>query len=225
MSTTQLARLKRRSLTRRYLRSRGHHTAAQALHYAKQRPVKPLDWDYSLERAEWNQDGFRLVARVKYDDSPDISFMGEISTTWKAGAIVVDPNDDLARNARGRYSDRPVYFHTESGKGTREYLVARGAASGPAEDLARSYARQEFRRYRSFMRNDWDYVGIIVDAYRAGIKLGSDSIWGIERYGRNTPGFDASSDCRDYFTETARDCASRAIDEARANIGKLRRVR
>lgn len=33
---------------------------------------------------------------------------------------------------------------------------------------------------------DWHYVGIIVTASRAGVDLGSDSIWGMQ-YGKLTP--------------------------------------
>lgn len=233
MTRKQIAILKRRKLTRRYLELRakyaahGTYTAQQGLYGARNTitPIKPLDWDSNTEHATWKDHGFTLHARVKYDDSPDLSYLGEVSTTWKPGAVTIDPHDDIARNERGRHDDRPVYFHTESGKGTREFLHYRGVAKGPAEEYARECAHEEFRRYRSLMNNDWDYVGIVVTAYRKGIKLGSASVWGIERYGRNTPGFEPKSDCTEYFTETAYELAHEAIKEAKDAIEGLQKRR
>lgn len=232
MTRKQLAALKRRKLTRRYLTLRASHndygtyTAKQAIDGARNTltPIKPLDWDYSLERADWKERGFTLHAHVKFDDSPDYSYLGTLNTKWQPRAITVDPEDELARDLLGkREADRPVYFHTETGNGTREFLHVRGVAKGPAEEYARKAAHEEYQRYRSLRRGDWDYVGIVVDASRNGVKLASASLWGIERYGRNTPGFDSGSDCSEYFTETAREVAQEAIAEAEKAIDGLQR--
>lgn len=39
----------------------------------------------------------------------------------------------------------------------------------------------DFDVVRAWLHGDWEYVGLIVIASRAGIDLGSDSVWAVER--------------------------------------------
>lgn len=70
-------------------------------------------------------------------------------------------------------------------------------------------ASQDFARLNSWCEGDWCYVGIIVTASRAGIKLASASLWGIE------------SDSGDYLTDCANELAQEAITDAQAAIAAL----
>ena len=45
------------------------------------------------------------------------------------------------------------------------------------DEYGETYSRLALAAYQ---RGDWNYVGIIVTASRAGIDLGSDSIWAVE---------------------------------------------
>jgi len=222
--------LMRRKRTERYLalRRKYGYSAHTALHYARQPLPKPLEWNGNVDHAEWTEAGFDLVAHVEPDDNPDYSYLGEFTTKYKRGAIKVDPSesgdDRIYPVYRSRYPDSPtpVYFvpcnsYREHFKGLRELHYGRSEA----DTLARSYVHNDMVRLRSLHRGDWDYVGVIVTASRNGIKLGNASVWGIERYGRNTPGFDRQSDSEAYFTETARELAIEAISEAKNAIGTL----
>lgn len=70
-------------------------------------------------------------------------------------------------------------------------------------------ASQDFARLKSWCDDQWNYVGIIVTASRAGIELASASLWGIE------------SDSADYLTECANELAQEAMTDAQAAIAAL----
>lgn len=216
--------LKRRALTRRYLSLRRAfgHRASVALHYAKQPQIKPLEWNANVDRAEWHQAGFRLVARIETDNDPDYSYLGEFTTKWKRGAIKVDPSEaGDSRIYPSRRGEDVYYVPCNSYREHRKGLRALGYGKHAAHTLARSYVLQDMKRLRALNMQEWQYVGVVVTAYRNGIKLGQESLWGIESYGRNTPTFPPHETSEAYCTETARDLASEAISEAERALESL----
>lgn len=222
-----LRNLKRRSLTKRYLslRKRYGYKASQALHYARQPEIKPLDWNNNVDKAEWTEKGFSLIAKVEIDANPDYSYMGEFSTDWSPWKV--DPSeagdDRIYPVNRRRYSSEPtaVYFHPAHSYQSHFESLRATFSKSESDTLARSYVYQDMKRLRALHLGNWTYVGIVVTAYKKGIKLGNCSLWGIESYSRNTPGFDPQTDSEAYFTEVARDCASEAIDQAESALASL----
>lgn len=78
----------------------------------------------------------------------------------------------------------------------------------PKQQAAKA-AEADFKRLQAYCNGDWHYIGVIVDAYREGIKLGSASLWGIE------------SDADGYLEEAAEELAAEAVEEAKATLAKL----
>ena len=78
----------------------------------------------------------------------------------------------------------------------------------PRQQAAKA-AKADFERLKAWCNDDWHYVGVIVEAYREGIKLGSASLWGIE------------SDSDDYLEEVAEELADEAIEEAKAKLASI----
>lgn len=85
--------------------------------------------------------------------------------------------------------------HRASFSGKRAYAAAAALA--------------DFQRLAGWCSDEWNYVGVVVTASRAGIELGSASLWGIE------------SDAGDYLVEAANDLVSDAVADAQATLSRL----
>lgn len=92
----------------------------------------------------------------------------------------------------------------------RDQIHAMHRATMSPRAYAALAARQDFERLRAWCNDDWNYVGIIVTASKAGINLGTVSLWGLE-----------SDDKSGYLIETAQDLAQEAIESAQAAISAL----
>jgi hypothetical protein len=83
----------------------------------------------------------------------------------------------------------------------------------------------------AYTARQWSYVGIVVKAFRDGIELGEDAIWGVEDgYLPGAKSEDNPSGWVDGFAHTlgGEDCydvPGEAIEEAKAALAKLRRER
>lgn len=62
-------------------------------------------------------------------------------------------------------------------------------------------------------RDEWQYVGVIVTASKAGVDLGDASLWGVDM---NFPGSDNS-----YLATVAEELQGEAIEAARAKLAEL----
>lgn len=65
----------------------------------------------------------------------------------------------------------------------------------------------------AWKRDEWCFVGIKVDVYRAGVLLVENgaNLWGLAAYG----------DCGAYLTATAKELGDDALVEAKENLAKL----
>ena len=107
---------------------------------------------FENERATWEQDGFRLKARIVEDESPDFSWLGTFSNKPGPGAIEHEPENHRTYN----------WFN-------------------PAEQDDAEYARAAYERACKF-GDDWFMLGVIVEAYKpnVGVVLGHASVWSVE---------------------------------------------
>ncbi|KPK50620.1 MAG: hypothetical protein AMS22_11940 [Thiotrichales bacterium SG8_50] len=184
------------SIADRYIeyRQRGH-SATSAYHFAATPPIDPLEWEEcnGMLIAKWEENGFEVEAAVLPDDHPDTSWLGEFTGRWQPGAV--------------RHSDgvrlfpwfMPATTYDDHFRALRQMNYRRHEA----DCLARQYVQRDYARAAS-MGDDWGFIGIEVTVSVIGVILGRNSLWGIE-----------SDAGEGYFTETARNIAVDAIEEAK----------
>lgn len=196
------------------LRAKHPEAPAQALlSWARNPEVAPLPWEDNrrtgLPAAKIEQDGFDVRVKVEYDETgPDLSWLGEFHERYTKGAIRVRaPREWRRSDAHGC-----IWFVPGcSAKEHRDSLHKMGYARAEADRLARSYVYRDAERLRELCNGDRAIYMVGVDVYRAGIRLGSAGLFGID--------VDKPDD--DYMTEVARDLIAEAIGEARASLSKL----
>ncbi len=92
---------------------------------------------------------------------------------------------------------------------TRAAYAAHKATFPSERAYAAAAAESDFQRMHAFAQGELEFVGVIVRAKRAGIELGSASLWGIE------------SDSGDYFEQVAQELREEALGEAKAALAEL----
>jgi hypothetical protein len=160
--------------------------AAHALHNARaegrfRARIAELGFAWQRDKhynqfASWTEAGFDLRARLVSDDDG----------WWTAGV-----------NTLGKFTNHRepgAIRHHKAGRNEYPWFV-------PANP---EYGREDYRRACAYGR-DWWYVGVVVTASRAGVKLGEFALWGIDY----EPG---AND--DYLTEVALDSHSRSQPQA-----------
>lgn len=173
--------------------------------------------------------GFTITLRLEDDEMPrgldEDEALGEFSEypSEKPGEYVkVEPDShamfrlvDAGIVGCNVYGEAAPCYWTNSRTGsvadTREY-ASRGKAGmsrGVADEWARENQRMFYERALRTIEGDISYVGVVATASRAGVEMGSASLWGIE------------SDAGDYFNEVATDLVSEAIAYANEEIDAL----
>jgi len=74
----------------------------------------------------------------------------------------------------------------------------------------------------SWYRDEWHYYGVVVDVYKAGVKLTRDyanALWGIEG---NWPSRQKSKNTNVYFRDVANEYLPQALAEAKQKLAELR---
>jgi hypothetical protein len=99
----------------------------------------------------------------------------------------------------GEFSDTP-------GEGAIEHSRNMGNTYKYFNPANPEYAEQEYKRMCGLNDGSWIFVGLKVTVFRAGIELGSASLWGIE-----------SDSDEAYFIETFNEPAIEALAEAEKN--------
>jgi len=83
----------------------------------------------------------------------------------------------------------------------------------------KEYGEQNRAIHNAWMNAEWFYFGVVVKAYRCGLELGENSLWGIEGNftyeGREGPVDNT------YFNEVMSECAAEAAHEAKHKIHEL----
>ena len=194
---------------KKYLEQRAAYPglpASAALHYAKCKSAKPLDWKndrHGNQMAEWKEAGFTLHATVEPDNcSPEGYSIGKFTDKWSPDVIT---RRNTSRREYKYYL--PMITYVEHFRDLRKTH-----SKQEADTLARQYVREEFQRAENYGQ-DWGTYIVWVRAFRHGIELGSTSVGGVDS--------DGSATSLAYFTECARDLTSEAIREARTAVEKL----
>jgi len=118
---------------------------------------------------------FKVVIRHIPDEYPDLSHLGEYSSTPKAGAVDREERGDMTRRHEMRYFNPANYD-----------------AKHP-DAKSSTYALQDYKRAEAYNRGDWYMLGIRADA-EVGVsfdggknwkidELTSGGLWGIESDG------------------------------------------
>jgi hypothetical protein len=158
---------------------------------------------------EWEEEGFTLRARVKDDSEYQLDYLGEI---WENTRGSTSPPRGVHRDALPFERDRegvPGYWFRPELDVDAEYAAHRkDKGKHEARLRARHSLLWDFERIKSFQVHWWA-CGVEVTAYRDGIELGSNAIWGIE------------TDAGDYLVETAHDLAGEAIEQANDALERL----
>jgi hypothetical protein len=200
-------------LRKAYLALRTQHPTAGArtlLTWARTPKVKPLDWQDGrdgLPRATWTVDGFEVVARVGYDEGGTIDFLGSFHERHIAGAVRVRAPAGYRCDSHGCVWYLPENSYADHYKGLLKLKFGRAEA----DRLARSYVNADLDRLRRYADGDLSLLCVGVTASRAGVKLGTSGLHGI----------DVDSPRDPYIDEVARDIAGEAIFEAKEKLAKL----
>lgn len=135
---------------------------------------------YQAHKATHN--GFELEARVMDDENPDLSYLGEFSDKPAA-------KFSIKCKSMGNIPHYK-YFNAENVKNDEQAL-------------------ENYKRALDY-GNGWSCVGVVVHVHKAGVKLATTSLWGIE-----------SDSGQDYLTGCANDLAHDALSEAEAKLIEL----
>ncbi|NNM74764.1 hypothetical protein [Enterovirga aerilata] len=162
--------------------------------------------------------GYTAQARIQYDDS-----MGEPWKEHDGHGPVTDWRRASYRHGRPAKSPGERLLVSD-GSNARFYDFAEavrialrdgwGCEGGRKKgETARAYAARaaeaDFRRLQAWCSGEWHWCGVVVTVFKAGIELGSASLWGIE------------SDAGDYLAEVANELLPEALDDAKARVAEL----
>jgi hypothetical protein len=163
------------------------------------------------ETDELEREGFELRAKIAPDDHSDAPWDAEDGhgpvTDWTNRAKA--PGELVLSEDRGsfRYYDfaEACRIAQRDGWNAEPYKVP---GETPKQRAAKA-ATADYNRLRGWCNDSWRYVGVVVSAYRNGVKLATESLWGIE------------SDAGEYLSEVAEDLAAEALSNAKAKITEL----
>lgn len=158
------------------------------------------------DEATFELDGFVILAKVERDEDPDLSWLGEFSESPEEGAIDHHETDQwLGRSDRG-----PRYFNP-CDYALDYYLNEEKLQPEEAKQKADLQANKDYKRLVAYYQNEWDMVGVVVTASKAGVELGDVSLWGIE-----------SDSAKSFFKGLVRnELAPEAIRIAKKTLTKL----
>jgi hypothetical protein len=187
----------------RVLRAQGQ-SASSALHYLRIKPVEILDWESNRQGnsvSNFDRDGFKIKVELVPDDHADSSWIGTYTDKWEAEAI--------ERRDRERHTYK-YFVPTNSYSAHFQGLRALNYGKAESDLLARSYVKRDFEQMEKINSGDIQFVGIVVKAYRNGIRLGDASCWGFELD-------NYSSKSEAYINSSAEDLIAEAISDAKSN--------
>jgi len=165
-----------------------------------------LNW--RNERAEWQQDGFDIVAKIRPDEDPDLSWLGTYTDSLPAGEA---GRDYIDREKEGDWTSREYRYFVPGNSYAEAVssLVKMGYTPIGAKRMAKRYVHQDYQRCEDYNRGGWSMTYVSVTASREGVELGRASLGGIE------------SDAGDYITDTALELVGEAVKEAETTLEEL----
>lgn len=166
---------------------------------------------------EPERDGFTLRARIEHDS--------DTGAPWEEHDGHGPVSDWRRRNYAGRYDKRPgELLLFDDGRNALFYDFAEACriarrdgwnaapydvpGETPRQRAAKA-ARADFEHLRGWCNDQWNWCGVIVTASRAGVALGTASLWGIE------------SDAGAYLVEVANELTAEALAEAADKVREI----
>ncbi len=131
---------------------------------------------------EVERDGFTFKIQECPDDDADLSYYGEFGGKMES---------ELSIEHQGAPFQIAGWFNPENVENETQ-------------------AQENYQRVLAYHRDEWHMMGIKVVVYKAGVRLGDASLWGIESDGDES-----------YFLETANDLTDEALMEAKATLARL----
>lgn len=169
------------------------------------------DIDDTIER-----DGFTLRARIEHDSDTRAPWEehdghGPVSGWRKDGKR---PGELVLAEMRGGYEPprRRFYDFAEACRIARRDGWDAAPYDVPGEtprQRAAKAAMANYNRLRGWCDDSWNWCGVVVTASRAGVELGTASLWGIE------------SDAGAYLVEVANELAGEALSDAAAKVQEI----
>lgn len=118
--------------------------------------------------AKLEREGFDIEVRIVPDNDSDMSDLGTFTDAWEEGAV---------RNPNHRH-DSHVYAWFVPERATMEELYPWYREQGSSKAVARERVRQAAEEDAQYAADNRSY-GVIVTASKAGVELGSESLWGV----------------------------------------------
>lgn len=166
---------------------------------------------------EVTRDGFTLRARIEHDGDTGAPWEehdghGPVSD-WQCrdkrpGELVLSgPSYGMGRGTARRFYDfaEACRIARRDGWNAAPYDVP---GETPRQRAAKA-ARADFERLRAWCEDQWNWCGVVVTASRAGVELGTASLWGIE------------SDAGDRLLEVANELTEEALAEAADEVREI----
>ena len=163
--------------------------------------AKQYDWEPSatgLPQCEFDQDGWNIQVSLMVDHDTDLSWEGEFTDHWQDGVVPTG----------GRKYFLPAITRREHYTGLR----ALGYTRNNAWLTAGEYVQDALDHVRG---DEYEMVGVVVTAHRAGVELGEASLWGVELSNDSWP------DPDHYVIDVMEDLTAEAINEAKAALAAL----
>ena len=161
----------------------------------------------------------KVVVKRVLDENADYGYLGKYTDSdcvskgqwlYHRNKKLVSNDGYIWRNTKGQISCRQTAEDKEHEdfyngcNGEYKYILLDNG-----QDKIK-YVIQDAKRLDS-LGTDWDYYGVIAELYFEGVKIASNSLWGIE-----------SDSEESYFLQTEREVAQQAISLGKAWIRSIR---
>jgi hypothetical protein len=147
-----------------------------------------LDFDTNLT-ARIERDGFSISVQYRYDQYPDISWLGTFTDNWGPSAIKHLPGWHHGPDGDYTEPDHRTFgwfIPGNSAEADRQWFTKAGYARHDAWLQGQRHARQDYERY-----NDITVYDLKVTVFRADIELAVDYLGGID-LGDDLPDVDSA---------------------------------
>lgn len=174
----------------------------------KARPV--LDWQDNRQGmlyANIEQSGFTVHVELGYDESPDLSWLGEYSNK---------PGEDSIDRQASHDQHRGEYRYWNPANTTEEHRQGlRALYYGKHESytLARSYVLRDYKAHEAYCKGDRVNLYVTATVSYKGVELARESIGGV----------DVESFRDEYLDDTAWEIIPGAIRQAKDTLADLRK--
>lgn len=201
-----------------YQRARAQGTPARYAATLARWAATPPELEWTTDRsgfpaARLSRDGYDIRVRCEPDyESDPLEGVGALE--WPARWA--DPDHTPPGTVKVRTRNGYAYWRSETPFADRVAdFRRRGYARGPAWDAARADLEAEAKAVDG--QDPPSSYGVIVTASRAGVELGSASVWGVSADWDEITRDDGTR----YLDETARELIPQAIEDARASLARL----